>query len=213
MVKEKSLRTETGLRRVVNFSDAVVAIAITLLILPLVDDASSIGTTGLGHFLSHDKDGLLAFVLSFAVIGNFWWGQHQTFEHVEKYNVVLISGMFLWLFSIVFLPFPTELIGSASNGATTVHGIYVGTMLVASTGGLIQQWAIVRWELQDEKFRGVTTVDAALVITVLMAVALVLVVVVPGLGLWPLLLLLLGRPSERVMARSRGRRRNDEQLA
>jgi uncharacterized membrane protein len=188
---------------VVNFSDAVVAIAITLLILPLVDAASSIGTTGLGHFLSHNKNGLVAFALSFAVIGNFWWGQHQTFEHVEKYNVVLIWGMFLWLFSIVFLPFPTELIGSASNGDTAVHGIYVGTMLVASIGGLLQQWAIVRWKLQDENFRGMTTVDAALVITVLMAVALVLVLAAPTLGLWPLLLLLLARPSERVMARTR----------
>ena len=138
------------------------------------------------------------------MIGNFWWGRHQTFEHMEKYNVVLIWGMFLWLFSIMFLPFPTELIGSANNGATTVHGIYVGTMLVASTGGLIQQWAIVRWGLQDEKFRGGTTVDAALVITVLMPVALVLVVAAPRLGLWPLLLLLLARPSERVVARSRG---------
>jgi len=62
----------------------------------------------------------------------------------------------------------------------------------------------VRWGLQDEKFRGGTTVDAALVITVLMPVALVLVVAAPRLGLWPLLLLLLARPSERVVARSRG---------
>jgi uncharacterized membrane protein len=212
MVREKSLRTESGLRRVVNFSGAVVAIAITLLILPLVDAASSIGTTGLGHFFSHNKDGLLAFALSFTVIGDFWWGQHQTFEHVEKYNVVLIWGMFLWLFSIVFLPFPTELIGSASNGDTAVHGIYVGTMLLASVGGLIQQWSIVRWDLQDESFRGKTNVDSALVIAVLMAVALVLVVAAPKLGLWPLLLLVLARPSQRVMARTRRRRQEEEQL-
>jgi uncharacterized membrane protein len=209
-VSEKSLRTETGLRRVVNFSDAVVAIAITLLILPLVDAASSIGTTGLGHFFRHNQNELLAFVLSFAVIGNFWWGQHQTFEHVEKYNVVLIWGMLIWLFSIVFLPFPTELIGSANNGDTAVHGIYVGTMFVASVGGLLQQWAIVRWKLQDEKFRGKTTADAALVITVLMAMALVLVLAAPELSLWPLLLLLLARPSERVMARTRARRQEKE---
>jgi uncharacterized membrane protein len=212
MVREKGLRTETGLRRVVNFSDAVVAIAITLLILPLVDAASSIGTTGLGHFFSHNQDEVLAFVLSFAVIGNFWWGQHQTFEHVEKYNVVLIWGMFLWLFSIVFLPFPTELIGSAHNGGTTVHGIYVGTMLVASVGGLLQQWAIVRWRLQDESFRGKTTVDAALVTAALMAVALVLVLAAPALGLWPLLLLLFVRPSVRVMARARLGRKDKAQV-
>src|ERR1700691_2436078 len=107
------MRSETGLRRLVNFSDAVVAIAITLLILPLVDVAGSIGASSVGHFLDVNKDKLLAFALSFAVIGNFWWVQHQQFERVKKYNAVLVGGMGLWVFSIVFLPFPTELLGAA----------------------------------------------------------------------------------------------------
>ena len=46
-LREWAMERELGFRRLVNFSDAVVAIAITLLILPLVDAASSIGTTGL----------------------------------------------------------------------------------------------------------------------------------------------------------------------
>ncbi len=40
------MRSERGFHRLVNFSDAVVAIAITLLVLPLVDAASAIGTVG-----------------------------------------------------------------------------------------------------------------------------------------------------------------------
>lgn len=201
------MQRETGFRRLVNFSDAVVAIAITLLILPLVDSASSIGTTSLGTFFQNNQTKLLAFALSFAVIGSFWWGQHQMFERVRGYNQVLVWGMFLWLLSIVFLPFPTELIGSVTKGTVAVHGIYIGMMLVAAIGALIQQWAIVRWpELRDEAHDGVATIDAALILVVLMGLALVATIVFPAVGLWPLLVLLLSRPLERLMERRRSAR-------
>ncbi len=198
------MQREAGFRRLVNFSDAVVAIAITLLILPLVDSASSIGTTSLGAFFDANQTKLLAFALSFAVIGSFWWGQHQMFERVRGYNQVLVWGMFLWLLSIVFLPFPTELIGSVTKGTVAVHGIYIGTMLVAAIGALMQQWAIVRWpELQEKAHDDVVTIDAALILVALMGVALVMTIVFPSVGLWPLLVLLLSRPLERLAAARR----------
>jgi uncharacterized membrane protein len=126
------MQSEVGFRRLVNFSDAVVAIAITLLILPLVDRASSIGATGIGSFLNDNETKLLAFLLSFVVIGRFWWGQHQVFERVKSYNSLLVWGMFVWLLSIVFLPFPTELISSAQGGArAATYAIYIGTLLLA----------------------------------------------------------------------------------
>ncbi len=200
------MHTERGFHRLVNFSDAVVAIAITLLVLPLVDSAGSIGTTGLGAFLRENQPRLLAFALSFVVIGSFWWGQHQAFEGLKSYNSVLVVGMFLWLLSIVFLPFPTELIGSAKSGSTT-HPIYIGTMLVAAIATLVQQWATVRWpELQDEAFRDGSTIDSGLVLTVLMGTALVVAVALPSVGLWSLLVLVLSRPLERVLAIRRRRR-------
>jgi len=198
------MQSEIGFRRLVNFSDAVVAIAITLLILPLVDSASSIGAKGLGDFFQTNQTRLLAFGLSFAVIGSFWWGQHQMFERVRAYNLVLVWGMFVWLFSIVFLPFPTELIGVVKNGTVGVDAIYVGTMLVAAIGALIQQWAVVRWpELQDETHGGLATTDSAVILTTLMGVALILTVAVPSVGLWPLLVLLLSRPLEHLFAARR----------
>jgi uncharacterized membrane protein len=198
------MRSETGLRRLVNFSDAVVAIAITLLILPLVDAAGTIGASGVGHFLDANKAKLLAFGLSFAVIGNFWWAQHQQFERVKKYNAVLVGGMFLWLFSIVFLPFPTELLGATQHGSTATNAIYIGTLLVATIAGLVQQWAIVRWpDLQDDAVRGEATLASGLISTGIMAVVFVCVVAIPAIGLWSLLLLLASRPLERVISRTR----------
>ena len=200
-----TMRSEVGFRRLVNFSDAVVAIAMTLLILPLVDSASAIGTSGLGHFLNEDKTKLLAFLLSFVVIGRFWWGQHQVFERVKSYNPLLVWGMFVWLLSIVFLPFPTELISSTHQGSRTgSYVIYIGTLLLASVAVLVQQLAVVHWpEIQHDEHRGSSTTDAAVVLTVLMATALVVAVAVPAIGLWALLLLVLSTPIERLMAHRR----------
>jgi uncharacterized membrane protein len=205
-LRQWARHSERGLHRLVAFSDAVVAIAITLLVLPLVDAAGSIGTTGIDTFFHENQSRLLAFALSFVVIGSFWWGQHKLFERVRSYNAVVVWGMFVWLFCIVFLPFPTELLGSAKSGSTTAHGIYVGTMLMAAVAVLIQQRAVVQWpELQDEEHRGSATIDAALVLTVLMGVAFMGVVAVPAIGMWALLILLLSRPLEHLLAVRRTR--------
>ena len=194
------MQSEAGFRRLVNFSDAVVAIAITLLVLPLPDAASSIGNESLSSFFQHNQTKILAFALSFVVIGSFWWGQHQLFERVRAYNGVLVWAMFVWLFSIVFLPFPTELISSASKGPVEVHALYIGTMLVTAGATLVQQWAIVRSpELQEKAADDVVTLDAAMISVVLMGLALVGTIVFPTLGLWPLVVLLLSRPLERLM--------------
>jgi uncharacterized membrane protein len=205
------MHSEAGFRRLVNFSDAVVAIAITLLILPLVDSASNIGGIGLGHFFSENRSKLLAFVLSFVVIGRFWWSQHTAFERLKSYNSMLVYGMFLWLLSIVFLPFPTELIGAARVGGAGVHGLYIGTLLVTSIAGVIQQWAVVRHpELQLEERRGSMTIDGYAASAALTALALVLAVAVPAIGLWSLLALALEYPLFWLRARARRHRQEEE---
>ena len=65
------MRTERGLSRLVGFSDGVVAIAITLLVLPLVTAATQVDVDA-GTFLVENAYQLLVLVLSFAVIGRFW---------------------------------------------------------------------------------------------------------------------------------------------
>jgi uncharacterized membrane protein len=205
------MHSERGFHRLVNFSDAVVAIAITLLILPLVDSATAIGSAGLGHFLDRNQDRLWAFGLSFVVIGSFWWGQHQAFERVKSYSSLLVSGMFVWMFSIVFLPFPTELLGSArqSNDAG-VHALYVGTMVLTAFGALLQQWAIKRQGEGKGEGGGGVTLDSSVVLFAFMTAALVLVIAIPSLGLWPLVVLVLSRPVEFWLARRRSD--HDEQV-
>ena len=161
--------------------------------------------TGLGTFFSHNGTKLfVAFTLSFAVIGTFWWGQHQALGG-GSYNAVLVGAVFVWLFSIVFLPFPTELLAAAKNGSVA-HAIYVGTMLVTAIASLVQQWALVRWpELQDERQRGTLTLDPALILAGLMGLAFVVTLAIPSVGLWCLLVLGLSRPLDHLLAARRAR--------
>jgi uncharacterized membrane protein len=69
----------TGLERVVFFSDAVFAIVITLLVLPIAVDAGvdSPSDVGLAELLA-DLTPRVAFVVSFLVIGQFWLAHRRT---------------------------------------------------------------------------------------------------------------------------------------
>src|SRR5215475_14752937 len=130
--------------RLIMFSDAVVAIAATLLILPLVDTAGAIGGRSVGQLLSDDWHELFAFGLSFVVIYRFWLLHHDIYRYVVRYSAALAWMNGLWLLSIVFLPFPTELLGSEHGTPVIGVGLYIGTMAVSTAANLGTQWILKR---------------------------------------------------------------------
>jgi uncharacterized membrane protein len=203
------MASESGYARLISFRDAVTAIAITLLILPLVDAASTTSHQDLHQFYDHNRSKLLVFVVSFVVIGRFWWGQHQLSDRLKSYNSVMVGAMFLWLLSIVFLPLPTELLGAGHTNSRAVESLYVGTMLVATMASLAQHWAAVRWpEVQDKGQGGQVPLSGSVALVVLMAVALILLNLIASVGLWALLVLVLADPLDNLVSRRRrqGRR-------
>lgn len=199
-------RTSRGLDRLVNFSDATVAIAITLLILPLVDIATEVDTESLGTLLHAHSAALVSFVVTFVVIGRFWTVHHRVFEYVRLYSRPLVSANFVWLISIVFLPFAANVLAH-SGGEPAVSALYIGTMIVATLASGAIDWilradpSLVASELREE-----LEVAPALIAATLLAAALVLAVVFPEVNLYGLFLLLLSGPSERLWRRLRSRR-------
>jgi uncharacterized membrane protein len=93
------------LERLIFFSDAVFAIAITLLVLDLrvPDSSASIELAGMGPKL-------FGFALSFAVIGAYWLYHHVLFGPLLREDLLLRVTNLAFLASIVFLPFPTSVI-------------------------------------------------------------------------------------------------------
>jgi len=195
------VKTAHGYSRLVGFSDGVVAIAITLLILPLVDAASDYdGDTG--KFVAEHLGKLLVFLLSFAVIGNFWLVHHRTFERITSYNSGLLWANLLWLLSIVFLPFPTALLASSPSGDRATYVLYVGTMVVTTAAEVLMQAIIVRHpDLQAEEARGALRIRPYLTPLVIMLFALLLAGFFPSIGLWGLALFALSGPIEGAIAR------------
>ena len=110
----------SGIDRVVFFSDAVFAIAMTLLVLPLIPVGSPTGDwPGLGG----KGPQLYAFALSFWVIALYWLGHHRMFRRIRAYDETLLFLNLLLLFGIAFLPYPTAISGRYpdSVGATVFY--------------------------------------------------------------------------------------------
>lgn len=196
------LRTERGLDRIVNFTDAATAISLTLLVLPLVDLGNDISTDKqLGLVLSHHFDSLLAFAISFAVIGNLWLVHHRIFEFVADYDRWLAIFNLLWLFTITCLPFTTNIIANGGRYSGII-GLYLTNVFLASACSLLMRFYISkRPELLRAETADQLHVLAMVVPSVIILIATILAILFPSIGpLW-LLLMFAGAPLERAIVR------------
>ena len=98
--------TTTG--RLEAFSDGVIAIAITLLVLEISVPHADAGD--LGDALLDQWPSYAAFGLSFVVIGIMWVSHHSMFERIAAVDRRLLFLNLLLLLGIGFLPFPTALL-------------------------------------------------------------------------------------------------------
>lgn len=187
---------ELGLGRIVNFSDAAVAIALTLLVLPLVDIASQIkGHGGMWPLFTANWAAFLAFAISFAVIARFWMVHHAVFDGVVAYNRTVLVINFAWLATIVFLPFSTNMLSYSPDADRSVNALYIGTLLGTSATMLLLEWRLKHTPglLRTDSAAALDLTNAA-ASTALFVVVLALVVVFPGVGMLWLLLLGLSGP-------------------
>lgn len=133
-----SARNEAGeggareIDRVNGFSDAVFAVAITLLILgisvPVLQDADQLPSA-----LKSMWPEFFAFILSFVLIGYFWISHHRMFRYLRRYTYGLVWLNLLFLMFIVFLPFSTNLISEYDNSKVATVFYNANMALVSLT--------------------------------------------------------------------------------
>ena len=187
------------------------AIAITILILPLVDAAKQIAEHPLGDVLFDNLGLLFAFLVSFLVIGREWIVHHRVFESVSDYSNALVLYNLLWLLSIVFLPFAANVLAYIEDEQPAVFALYIGTIMVTSASMLLMEFELRRHPtLIIDHDPATIPVVGGVIILGLMGVALIIAVVVPSINMWALLLLFLAGPVEAVYSRLRGKRVADQ---
>jgi uncharacterized membrane protein len=119
--------------RVVVFSDAVVAIAITLLALDLPIPGLSVKATNgdVLSFLRHHWNAYFAFFISFVVISGAWGAHRGIFRYVNRINDKVIGTNMIWLLMVVLTPFAARTL-AASGGFAIRFSIYALVQVIAS---------------------------------------------------------------------------------
>ena len=190
------------MQRVVAFTDGVFAIAITLLVLNL--SIPDVRDERLAEELATQWPELLAYLLSFAVVGRFWLIHHRVFAAVSSFDSRLMSLNLTYLAFVVLVPFTTEVLGE--YGDTSVAAmIYAAVLGVAALLNWLMirhivQRAQVREELREETARyagrGWLTIPAVF----LLSVPVALITPYAAEAMWAALLF--GRPLQRTRSRS-----------
>lgn len=114
-------RARRSVDRLISFSDGVVAVAITLLALPLVDLLPEDDQTA-WQVVSANGGELVAFLFTFAVVAIMWTAHNRVLNGIADYDATLFWLNAGWLAGIVLLPWfsnvygATELFGSGEGG-------------------------------------------------------------------------------------------------
>ena len=129
-----------GLSRLINFSDAVIAIAITLLVLEIRLPELTRGLDGptiTGEILSLWPK-YLGYLVSFWVIGLYWMAHHRIFRLIDSYDRRLLTLNLAFLCTVAFMPFPTSVLFDYA-GVFIVVLLYAGTLTLTGLS-LVAIW-------------------------------------------------------------------------
>jgi uncharacterized membrane protein len=124
----RKIREEFQVERMIFFSDAVFAIAITLLVIDLhvPSITENLSDAALAGSLFHLLPTFLAFLISFYMIGLYWTVHHRMCARLITYTLKLLWLNLLYILSIVLIPFTTSLYAEYSDPQYLLpFGIYV----------------------------------------------------------------------------------------
>ncbi|MFT3827386.1 MAG: TMEM175 family protein [Chitinophagaceae bacterium] len=190
---EQHLQAEKNkfqLDRIALFSDAIFAIAITLLIIEIkvpVLEGSEVNDHELWKALGHLLPEFIGFFISFLVIGVYWLTHHRLFKFIVRVNQKLLWGNLLFMLPIVVMPFSTAFFSEYYNSSLKLPLlIYAANILLAGLF-IFRLWRMV-YQPKNGLSEGLTkiiykyNVTRALVIPGIFAFALLLSFISSGMA-------------------------------
>ena len=133
--------------RLEAFSDGVLAIIITIMILELKQPVGD----KWGDFTALAPT-LLTYLLSFVFIAIYWVNHHQIFHDAKQINVKILWCNIAWLFVMSFIPFATAWVGTYPTSWAPLC-VYFGDMALASISFHLMYYLIVKDNCKETKFR------------------------------------------------------------
>ncbi|HKQ03426.1 MAG TPA: TMEM175 family protein [Actinomycetes bacterium] len=133
--------------RVLAFSDAIFAIAITLLTINLEVRPGLHGaafTTALHQLLP----ALGAYALSFLILGQLWLAHHRIFGVIARVDYTVLTRNLLFLGLIAIMPFPVRLLSDYHERPLAV-AIYAAAFIAAMALQLVVWLDVTRPERRD----------------------------------------------------------------
>jgi uncharacterized membrane protein len=128
-----------AVERLAFFSDAVFAVALTLLVIHIAIPASYVTSDALHDSLGDVVPELIGFGISFAVIGVLWVEHHLFFDYVQRRDEGLLWMNLAFLLCVAFLPFPAGVF-TKHTGAPVAVLFFAGSMFVTAL-----VWSSVWW--------------------------------------------------------------------
>lgn len=133
--------------RLEAFSDGVIAIIVTIMVLELAQPAGD----SLANFLELWKP-LLCYLLSFMFVAIYWVNHHLILHDIEDINIKIVWWNVLWLFVLSFIPFTTVWVSNYPTSWAPVT-IYFADMLLACITFHIIYYRIFKQENPNGKFK------------------------------------------------------------
>jgi uncharacterized membrane protein len=119
----------TDLGRIVAFTDGVMAVAITLLVLNI--EVPDVDGAELDEEMVDLLPSLAAYLLSFALVGRFWIVHHAMFERLRAFDGTLMALNLVFLAAICLIPFASELFDQYDSEPIAA-AVFGGVLGVAS---------------------------------------------------------------------------------
>jgi uncharacterized membrane protein len=178
-MSENAAEGREGAKRVEAFSDGVIAIVITIMVLEMHAPEEA----GLAPLL-HLWPVFVAYALSYAYVAVYWVNHHRLFHYASRVSNGLLWANIALLFALSLVPFATAYLGEHqfSRDATL---LYMGTMMLPSFAYMWLQRVIRRTGAQDEAAQAyhTRTMRKGTAASIVYAVGIPLTFVSPWLGL------------------------------
>ena len=168
------------------FSDAVFAIAMTLLVVGI--GIPHVASDNLEHTLHNKSDEILSFFISFLVIGYYWLAHHRFVAQLVTVDIGFMVLNLAYLAAIAFVPFPTALVG-VYNGHTISVVLYAATLGTASFFEVMMfirahREKLFRHEMSPKTFRFNVVASSAPVVVFFISIPLAYVNTTLALASW-----------------------------